>query len=316
MPHVPGPEPPVAFDLYVDVSGHRAQHRALTAGGYLATVSEWAAFRGAWRDILEDAGAATFHATDFFGCRRAFKHLIKGSIHHQALAHRFALAAHEHLPLGVAWSLDLATFERDVVRALRRLHTPHDRVRPEMLAVASLADAVAHLRMRPGGPRARLFLEAGTGSGEILSWLHLLRDQGEPWTAAFASFATAPKSEYAAQSADLLAYESWRETQRVLDEPSRAWDDIERETFKILAGGPSMRQPAPGAAKVEIRFATEEHYQEWVPAIAAFLRAHPRYRRTWSPREWLSRVFVRRWRRVRSTLRGLGNRLRSCLQRD
>jgi hypothetical protein len=297
--------------LYVDVSGHVSQHRVLTAAGYIANDVEWAAFEHAWAEVLSDAGASVFHATDFFACRRAFKHLVRGSVQHSQLAIRFASVAHHHLPLGMAWSLQLDTFDAIVASALRSARTPHDRAAPPMLATAALCNAIAQKTLPPNGPRARMFLEEGPGTGEVLAWLEALRTSGEPWTAAYTSFGSAPKANPAMQAADFLAHEAWHETQRVLDDLSRPWEAIERPTFKVLVGGPTQERPGSGRSKVEMRFATDEHYRGWAPAIVEFLRRNPSYRQRRTLREKVRRfrrALDLKWNRFGSTLRGVRRR--------
>ena len=266
--------------LYLDTSGKEHEHRAVTAAGYLARAAQWAGFGAAWRAVLADSGSPEFHATDFFSGRRAFAHLDPKSEHHRALALRFAGACYKHLPNGFAYTIDVPAYRTQMTEVMRRVKTPTARLLPSTLAVSAVCNRIAQRGLPVGGPKATMLLEAGDGTGEALAWLRHLARIGEPWTAAFLAFDAVPKETIGTQAADLLAYESWREASLVLESPNRTWTDVERDTFKVLATGPTMLPPAKGEPRVDMQYASAEHFPEWERGFAQFLDEHARYRRS------------------------------------
>jgi hypothetical protein len=270
--------PPPHVTLCLDVSGKEHQHRAVTAAGYIASDAQWASFERAWRAILADAGAAEFHATDFFSGQRAFAHLDPRSAAHRTLAARFARACYDQLPNGFAYTIDVPAFHAWMTEVTRRMRTPTSRLRPSTWAISAVCNRIAQRCLPRTGPKATLSLEDGDGTGEALAWLRYLVRLGEPWTAAYVAFEAIPKASMGAQAADYLAYESWREATRVLDEPGRGWDDT-RETFKMLATGPAMRPPSEGGARVDLQYASADHFPEWERGFTKFLDENARYSR-------------------------------------
>ena len=271
--------PPDHVRLFLDVSGKEHQHRAVTAAGYVASDPQWEEFERAWRAVLADAGAPVFHATEFFSGNRAFAHLDTRTASHAALAARFARACYEHLPNGFAYTIDAPAFDAQMTEVMRRVKTPTSRLRASTLAISAVCNRIAQRCLPKEGPRATMFLEDGDGTGEALAWLRHLVRIGEPWTAAYVAFEAIPKASIGAQAADYLAYESWREATRVLEEPSRGWDDT-RATFKMLATGPAMRPPAEGGARVDMQYASADHFPEWERGFTKFLDENARYRRS------------------------------------
>jgi hypothetical protein len=298
---------------YVDVSG-KQRDRVVAAGGYIASAEQWDAFEADWGNLLELAkapGATTtppFHATDFFGCYRHFKHFDKGSEEHRELGEAFAILAFVHPAVGYGYGIDQRAFEKEMARVYRKVKTPHGRMTPEMLVVSRVCNMAARGALRPlSGKTAIAFIEEGDGVGEVIEWLWHLKRTGEPWTAAFENFVPVPKSEMPVQAADLLAYETWWEIARVLKQPSRTWDDT-RTIFKILAAGPAMIRPAPGGSKLQLEQSHGEHFRTMTPAMLDFLAQHPEYgwpRGHWRRqlRERLGRLWQDAGRFVRGKLR-------------
>ena len=277
--------------LFIDVAGSELEHRTVTAAGYIASEAQLAAFRPAWEAVLARAGAKDkiFHANEFFHRSGRFSQLKPASeaARHQALAREFATVAHVNLPNALAYSLDCYHFSDFLGPVFAKAKTPHDRMPAAVLAVAGLCNRAAQDCLPPScGKHGIVFVEEGGDTGEILTYLRWLKEIGEPWTAAFLEFLPILKTDFAVQAADLLAYEVWHETTRVLEDPERngKWAAIERDTFKILATGPAMLPPVPGG-HVRIDYATEQHYRHSAPAFAAFIAANIQYQRpTWRHR--------------------------------
>jgi hypothetical protein len=128
----------LVVQYYIDVSGKR-HDKVMAAGGYIGSPAQWGAFSERWAAFLEQAGAPglgvpPFHATDFFNCKRAFKHLNKGDDRHTLLASLFALTAFTHPATGFGFGIDLRTFDRDMEREYRKIKTPHGRMTPKWLS--------------------------------------------------------------------------------------------------------------------------------------------------------------------------------------
>jgi hypothetical protein len=268
----------VILRYYVDVSGKESTpgERAVTAAGYIANESQWERFEHVWDLTLKEAKADYFHATEFFAFSGPFQWLRDNPEEHRRLAAMFALATYSLVPYGFSSSLDLEHFDPVFIKACRKLKTPHDRIPAAMIAIAEVCSQVAQRALPPGGLQAQLFLEAGDGVGEIVEWLRHLKKIGEPWTGAFVSFESRSGSEYPFQAADYLAHEAWREATQLMRNPSRTWDD-KRESFKWLTSGPETSLPEVSTVKVDVRYATEEHFQRSAPQLVAFIAAHPEY---------------------------------------
>jgi hypothetical protein len=285
----------VPISLYIDVSGHEDDQRAVVAAGYVAAEEHWIGFERQWAETLVLAGAPYFHATYFFACKRKFKHLIWGSARHSDLGRRFARTAYEQLPHGCSYAIDCDHFAAELGSVFAKAKTPHDRMPAAMLAVSALCDLAAQKWLPPEGPTAAVLIEDGTGVGEIVEWLLHLQRVGEPWTRAYHSFRRVPKSDYRVQAADFLAHEAWLESESVMKDPSRGWNSISRETFKTLATGPLMLSPEFGTAKVDLRYATRDNFRHAAPELESFLKSHPEYRGPPWWHRWRSRL--RRWGR-------------------
>ncbi len=300
--------------VYVDVSGKEDQHRVVTAAGYIASESEVEEFEHRWGATCDFATVTGFHATEFFACKgKRFKHLIRGSDHHKQSAALFALTAYSSFQKGFAYSIDVDHYYPKLGRVLSRVQTPHDRMPPPVLAVARVGLMAFRSGIVQGGHEAVMFIEQGDGVGEIIDWLWFLKTVGEPWTAPFRNFAPLPKSERALQAADYLAHEAWLETAQRLENPARQWADIERETFKLITTGPTMRSPIDGGVpKVTLDYATESHFKAMAPRFAVFIKANPHYqRRPWYHR-WRRRSRLWRnalWRETRRYIVGKGKRI-------
>lgn len=277
---------------YIDVAGKKADHRVVTAGGYLASQEQWDAFETSWGLILDRAGAPYFHATDFFGCYDVFKHIRKGSDWHKELGRMFANAAHLLLPIGFAQSIDLHHYDRELREVHSKIKTPHDRVEPASFVVGLICLQAARKALFPTGARAVAFIEDGDGVGEIIEWLLHLKRVGEPWTAAFENFAPISKMERPVQAADLLAHEAWLETRSLLENPARTWGDT-RDIFRILATGPNQLPPEVAPSKVEIHQATKEHFEATARRLPSFYAAHPEYLKKPRKRRWKKEL--RKW---------------------
>ena len=293
--------PAVILHYCVDVSGKESTRgeRAITAAGYIASEARWAQLERIWAATLKEARAEYFHATEFFSYSGPFRWLRDNPAEHHRLATLFALASYTVLPYGFSSSLDLNHFNPIFSRACRRLKTPHDRIPAAMVVVAEVCAQVAQRALPPGGPKAQLFLEAGDGVGEILAWLRHLKEVGEGWTGAFVGFASRPGSDYSLQAADYLAHETWKEATQLMRNASRTWHDA-RDEFKLLTTGPTMARPELGTAKVDVRYATEEHFRRSAPQLAAFIAAHPEYRKP---------PWTLRWRRnTRQWFRAFGRK--------
>jgi hypothetical protein len=237
---------------------------------------------------LTEAKADYFHATEFFSFAGPFKWLKENPDEHRRLAAMFALTSYTALPYGFSSSLDLKHFDPIFTRACRKVQTPHNRIPAAMIAVAEACSHVAQRALRRGGPQAQLFIEDGDGVGEILEWLWHLKRIGEGWTGAFVGFDRLAGSEYPLQAADYLAHETWREAAQLMREPNRTWRDT-REPFQWLTTGPEKADPALGTAKVDVRYATEEHFQRSAPVLADFIASHPEYQRPSWRRRWRRR---------------------------
>ena len=53
--------------------GHRYLPEQLLVGGCVSSLEKWKAFEPEWRKAMEDAGAETFHAKDFYAFRKQFE---------------------------------------------------------------------------------------------------------------------------------------------------------------------------------------------------------------------------------------------------
>jgi len=304
----------VIFRYYVDVSGKETTrgNRVITAAGYLGSEAQWQLFERHWRATLRLANLPYFHATDFFAGAGPFSHLGKGSANHKQIAALLALIAYTDLPRGFSSSLDLKHFRPLFTAACQRLRTPHSRIPSAMIAVAEVCSQAAKSALPPGGTRAEMFLEDSDDAGEIVEWLRHLKRIGEPWTGAFVGFGRLPGTELPFQAADYLAHETWHEAAALLANPDRGWKDITRDQFKLLATGPLMERPELGFARVEVRYATEEHFRRSAPLLAAFIAAHPEYQKSHWAAGWRrrSRRWARaRWRDARWWARGKAKRL-------
>lgn len=300
---------------YVDVSGKESNRgeRAITAAGYIASPEQWDQFEEVWTHVLAEAKADYFHATEFFACSGPFRWLKNDPAEHWRLTALFALAPYMVLPGGYSSSLDLDHFNPILTRALKSLRTPHERIPAAMIAVAEVCNQVANKALPPKGPRAEMYIEEGDGVGEIVEWLRHLKRIGEPWTGAFVSFDVVSGKKHSVQAADYLAHETWHEATLMMRNPNRTWDDIKRAQFKLLTTGPDMVPPEWGTAKVDVRYATQEHFERSAPQLAAFIVEHPEYQRPPWHRGWRKRVFGKRARKaatkqIRRRLKGWARR--------
>jgi hypothetical protein len=153
-------------------------------------------------------------------------------------------------------------------------------------------------------PTAVALIEDGHGVGEVIGYLRHLKRIGEPWTVAFDDFVSVSKSEYPVQAADLLAYETWWELTKSVKNPSCTWNQT-RHTFKILAAGSSIEQPAEGRATITLKRADENNFRESAPKMRAFLVQHHEY--GWPRGHWKTKVrrILESWERAaRKFVRG------------
>jgi hypothetical protein len=244
-----------------------------------------------------------FHATDFYACEGKWKTWKpkKDSPAHTQLRDRFAKAAHLHLPFGMALGLDLYHYA-DILgdTSFNDLKTPHDRMPPATWATFNLIGDMVGKAVIPFDATVAVLIEAGTGVGETIKWLEDLQKLGEPWMRAVESIGTVKKARYEVQAADLLAYEAGREIEDDIDALQRGINEA-RSAFRILAHGTTMPLPSPRTKKVDVRFATHEHFRATARNLNA-LKKGPlqRYKRT--PAELRRRSKVQRRKSLRKAL--------------
>lgn len=293
--------------FYVDVAGDPANDKAIVAAGYLGNDIQWGHFEHVWAVTLKLAGAKVFHATDFFACQRQFKLLEKGSPRHAELASLFAGAAFQMTGAGHAFGVNVDDFNQHMGPFIASIaQTPHGRMLPSMFAVAHICMLAAQHHL-PEKEKAEVLIEDGKGVGEIVAWLEHLKRADEPWTRAFVSFSRVPKSEPPVQAADYLAFEAWREITAVLANKERTWEDVTRETFKILATGPAMAAPSqPG--RVSVTYAEQEHFRAAQPLMKAFIASARG--RAYRPPPWHFQLSRRIRRAGKQTVKTIRSRVR------
>ena len=279
----------LVLQLYIDISGHEANDRVVTAAGYIASEPEWEIFRHEWKAVLDRTGTdAPFHATDLFAGNNDFFHLKEDPARRHDLARRFAVVAHKYLRAPISYSLDLDHFA-DLGGAFRRLKTPHDRMRAAMLVSGQLCAKIArkHIRLTE---RALVFFEDGAGVGEVIAYLEGLQKLGEGTLQAYEGFAKVKKKEYAAQAADFFAYESWLEAKAKLENSERNWHDVTRPSLQILLTGSVQSPFQPTTTKGDMLYVSKEHVMTSLPKLRAFLDANPEYRKPPFWETWRSQL--------------------------
>jgi hypothetical protein len=249
--------------IYVDVGGG-SEHTAIVAGAYVAGQPTWRRFGVAWRDVLRDAGARVFHATDFFQCRGEFAHITLNSPEHLELAKRFVGVARRHTAAGFAFGLHQRAYDELIAPELARVGTSHAHVTIEGYAILTCLMLGAQFGLpRDSGRTAAVILEDGPGMGATIELLNHIKALGEEWTTPYLSFTTMAKSQYPLQSADLLAYEGWKKITDVFEGAGR---DTRKSLTALIE-----------KLTVNVSYAGEDELTRFKPYLRRFLRNHPDY---------------------------------------
>jgi len=95
--------------FFGDVSG-RQEGEFLVVAGYLGNQSQWKRFEHEWQLALAEAGAGSFHATDFFNFRGDFQGWDHDRARHNRFAKRFTAIAESKTECAVGRGVHVPAF--------------------------------------------------------------------------------------------------------------------------------------------------------------------------------------------------------------
>jgi hypothetical protein len=255
----------VNIRFYLDSSGGKPDTPTITAAGYLATEAAWKRFEAAWGRVLSAAGADEFHATDFYACRKKFKHLIKGTDKHARLEKRFLNAAMTHTRYGFGLGFDIRTYRATMTDALKKLKAPKAPagLDPRVYAISYALSRAAQLVL-PRGTQTAVIIEHEAGIGAVIDYMNYLKNKRhEGWTGAYTSFTHALKAERPLQAADLFAYHSCFRVRDTIKDKGAAV----RPPMGVLCSRSNIQLYASG----------EDDFLATVKTVTRFLEEHPEY---------------------------------------